>query len=976
MGKLRGALRLPAMLGVIALVAMSLATVAIADNLLADGDGLTPVDGNNSSLGFGSVSCNADTSKNVALAVSRNGGAGGTNVFKDGSTVTVSAPSVSGTGASAVSVSFPTTGNTIALPSDWGAQANNTLSSSVTARVTIHPTTTGSGSPTITFRGSGKNSDDAAINRDDTINASWSVSSCAAPDTTAPTSTGTAKNADNSDYTFGDWTKQNVTVTLLGQDTGGSGLKEIRYTTDGTDPTASTGTVYSGAFTISAEGSTTLKWRAIDNASPANLEAIHTETVKIDKVAPTISCGAADGNWHAADVSIACTASDTRSGVSPASDASFNLSTNVPAGTETNNAQTGTKQVSDAAGNTATAGPIGGNKVDKKAPGFSCDSPDTAWHGADVSLNCTSSDGGSGLANAGDASFSLSTNVPAGTETATAQTGSRELKDAVGNTSTAGPLGPNKIDKKAPGVSCGSADGDWHANDVTIACTANDGGSGIAAADQAFNLSTNVAAGTETANAQTNSRDVTDGAGNTSTAGPIGGNKVDKKAPGFSCDSPDTAWHGSDVSFACTSSDGGSGLANAGDASFSLSTNVSIGTETATAQTGSRELKDAVGNASTAGPLGPNKIDKKAPWISCGTADGLWHADNVSIGCAASDGGSGIPAADQSFNLSTNVAAGAEDANASTNSRDVTDAVGNKSTAGAIGGNKIDRKAPSVSCGSADGLWHADNVSIACSASDGGSGLAQAGDASFSLSTNVAAGAENSNASTNSRNVSDGVGHTTAAGPISGNKIDRKGPTITCATPPTFTVGQSPANVTGTASDGGSGVQGSTSLSSPADTSSVVGNPKSVLLSAKDNVDNVTNQNCTYNVLYGFAGFFQPVDNNGVFNKAKAGSAIPVKFSLDGPPQPGSNTPGLADAPSAFLEAPTSVLATCPTATSLIDLIEELSADSVSGLHYDPTADQWVYVWKTTTNLANSCRQLKVKLADGTTRTANFQFTK
>src|SRR5215211_1212333 len=33
---------------------------------------------------------------------------------------------------------------------------------------------------------------------------------------------------------------------------------------------------------------------------------------------------------------------------------------------------------------------------------------------------------------------------------------------------------------------------------------------------------------------------------------------------------------------------------------------------------------------------------------------------------------------------------------------------------------------------------------------------------------------------------------------------------------------------------------------------------------------------------YPFTGFFQPIDNNGVFNSAKAGSTIPVKFSLGG----------------------------------------------------------------------------------------------
>ena len=311
--------------------------------------------------------------------------------------------------------------------------------------------------------------------------------------------------------------------------------------------------------------------------------------------------------------------------------------------------------------------------------------------------------------------------------------------------------------------SCGSADDDWHGSDVTIGCTATDGGSGVdPSSDESFNLSTNVSVGTETSNAQTNSKDVSDAVGNEATAGPIGGNKVDKKAPWISCGSADSLWHANNVSIACSASDGGSGIP-AADGSFSLSTSVADGDEDGDAATGTRDVTDAVGNKSTAGAIGGNKIDRKAPAVSCGSADNAWHADNVSIACSASDGGSGIPAADGSFSLSTTVAAGQENANASTGSRDVTDGVGHTTTGGAIGGNKVDKKAPAVSCGSADNAWHADNVSIACSASDGGSGI-PAADESFSLSTTVAAGEENANASTGSRDVTDGVGHTTTGG--------------------------------------------------------------------------------------------------------------------------------------------------------------------------------------------------------------------
>ena len=69
-------------------------------------------------------------------------------------------------------------------------------------------------------------------------------------------------------------------------------------------------------------------------------------------------------------------------------------------------------------------------------------------------------------------------------------------------------------DTDAPDVTCGSADGDWHGDNVAIRCTATDAGSGVADADAEFSLATSVPAGTEDANAQTGSRQVCDLAGN------------------------------------------------------------------------------------------------------------------------------------------------------------------------------------------------------------------------------------------------------------------------------------------------------------------------------------------------------------------------------------------------------------------------------------------------------------------------------
>jgi hypothetical protein len=88
--------------------------------------------------------------------------------------------------------------------------------------------------------------------------------------------------------------------------------------------------------------------------------------------------------------------------------------------------------------------------LDSSPPVVTCVSGDHFWHSDDVSLACTAQDEGAGLADLSDASFTLATSVPAGTETASASTDSRQVCDVAGNCSNAGPLAGNMVDKKAP----------------------------------------------------------------------------------------------------------------------------------------------------------------------------------------------------------------------------------------------------------------------------------------------------------------------------------------------------------------------------------------------------------------------------------------------------------------------------------------------------------------------------------------------
>jgi hypothetical protein len=119
------------------------------------------------------------------------------------------------------------------------------------------------------------------------------------------------------------------------------------------------------------------------------------------------------------------------------------------------------------------------------------------------------------------------------------------------------------------------------------------------------------------------------------------------------------------------------------------------------------------------------------------------------------------------------------------------------------------------------------------------------------------------------------------------------------------------------------------------------------------------------NVIFNFTGFFRPVDNLPVLNIAKAGSAVPVKFSLNG-------NQGL----NIFADGyPTSGTIVC-NSTDLYDYVEETVTAGGSSLSYDASANQYVYVWKTEKSWAGSCRQLVVKLSDGTYHRANFNFSK
>jgi len=299
-----------------------------------------------------------------------------------------------------------------------------------------------------------------------------------------------------------------------------------------------------------------------------------------------------------------------------------------------------------------------------------------------------------------------------------------------------------------------------------------------------------------------------------------------------------------------------------------------------------------------------------------------------------------------------------------------TDAHGNPATASFMVTVR-DTIAPTINCGSADGVWHASNVSINCTATDGGSGPVSQ---NVALTTSVAAGIENPNASTNSAPLCDAVNNCSTAGPVGGNMIDRKAPSISIASPAaaSYLLNQSAASSYG-CSDGGSGsasCSGPVASGSNFDTASV--GAKSFTVTATDNVGNSTNSAVNYSVIYASGGMcngnaghsiLQPinVDGSSVF---KQGSTVPAKFRVC---DANGNSVGAAGVVASFNLVQTMSGTVVATVNEPVD-----STTPDANFRWDSTAMQWIFNINTKTLSKNVTYFFRVTLNDGTTINFNF----
>jgi hypothetical protein len=124
-------------------------------------------------------------------------------------------------------------------------------------------------------------------------------------------------------------------------------------------------------------------------------------------------------------------------------------------------------------------------------------------------------------------------------------------------------------------------------------------------------------------------------------------------------------------------------------------------------------------------------------------------------------------------------------------------------------------------------------------------------------------------------------------------------------------------------------------------------------------------QNVT--VSYDFDGFYQPVDNLPVINTAKAGKVIPIKWRI--PTPDGSYIRDM----SAVTSLKTSFIDCDSEQNSNEDAIEA-EGSGKAGLHYDLTAEQYVFNWKTSKDMRGKCVGFSLVLSDGSIHNAKFKF--
>ena len=219
-----------------------------------------------------------------------------------------------------VQVTAPTAGQTVSGTTSLSATVSGVSTASVQFLVDGNPVGTVTAAPyTVSWNSATVPDGSHNVVAQATSTSGSSTSSSAisfavsnsGPDTIPPTSSISCNGTACSTA----WYSGAIAVSLSATDNpGGTGVKEIVYTTDGSTPTLTNGTVYGGAFSVPA--TTTIEYRAYDNAG--NAEIPNTAVLRVDSSAPTsgINCNQASCStgWYSSAVSVSLSATDNPAG--------------------------------------------------------------------------------------------------------------------------------------------------------------------------------------------------------------------------------------------------------------------------------------------------------------------------------------------------------------------------------------------------------------------------------------------------------------------------------------------------------------------------------------------------------------------------------------------------------------------------------------------------------------------------------------
>jgi hypothetical protein len=192
--------------------------------------------------------------------------------------------------------------------------------------------------------------------------------------------------------------------------------------------------------------------------------------------------------------------------------------------------------------------------------------------------------------------------------------------------------------------------------------------------------------------------------------------------------------------------------------------------------------------------------------------------------------------------------------------------------------------------------------------------------------------------------------------------VDRAPPSVTITTPADQAVYEQNQVVAAdyACSDriGGSGViscDGNVTAGSPIDTATVGAHTFTVTATKAAHI--TTTLSHSYIVTYDFSGFFAPVSAFPTVNPVKAGEGVPIKFSLHG--NEGSDIFALASPAWAPCDSPTTNSTIAP-----------------GTLSYNTSLDRYTFLAVTDKSWAGSCKDLRIRLRDGTTQRERFVFNK